>query len=293
MATGSAAQTNDLQRGILVISTAMLVLAVQDAVSRHLAATYDVFMITMIRLWFVALFAAAQGLFLAGGIKAVVSTKRPLLQMVRGALLATQICLFVSSFVLLGLIESHAVFAVSPLIVVGLTGVFLGENVDWRRWAAVAIGFVGVLIILRPGFGVFSLYALLPLAAALVFAVYVALTRVVARDDSAATSFFWAGAVGATVITPIGLWFWTPMAIEDWGVMALLCALTAAAHFLVIYAYAVSEASALQPFTYLQLVFASAIAVIFLEETLATNVALGAAIVVATGLFAIFAARKP
>ena len=92
----------------------------------------------------------------AGGVRAAARTNQPLLQITRGLVLAAEICIAVYGFTLLGLVESHAVFACYPLLVAALSGPILGEKVGWRRWAAIAVGFVGVLIILNPGYTVFA-----------------------------------------------------------------------------------------------------------------------------------------
>jgi drug/metabolite transporter (DMT)-like permease len=197
----------------------------------------------------------------------------------------------VSAFVLLGLVESHAVFTCYPLLVAALSGPVLGEKVGWRRWTAIGIGFLGVLVILKPGVAVFSPAALVPLLAAAMFALYGLLTRYAARQDSAATSFFWTGTVGAAAMTAIGIWFWQPMNAPDWGWMALLCMTGALGHYLLIRAYDVAEASAVQPFAYLQLVFASAIGILVFGEILEWNVVAGAGLVVAAGLFTLWRAR--
>ncbi|MFN4101028.1 MAG: DMT family transporter, partial [Pararhodobacter sp.] len=206
-------------------------------------------------------------------------------------LLSLEILVAVAGFVILGLVESHAVFATYPLLIAALSGPVLGEKVGWRRWVAIGIGFAGVLVILQPGFGVFDVRALIPLLAAFMFALYGLLTRHVARYDSAAVSFFWTGVTGAVVTTAVGVWYWEPMTTGDWGWMALLCVTAATSHFLLIRAYEVAEASAIQPFAYLQLVFASAIGISVFGEELRANVALGAVIVVCAGLFTLWRAR--
>jgi drug/metabolite transporter (DMT)-like permease len=138
---------------------------------------------------------------------------------------------------------------------------------------------------------VFSPYAAIPLLAAFMFALYGLLTRYVGRQDSAATSFFWTGTTGAVVATAIGMWFWEPMTAPDWGWMAALCVTGALGHYLLIRAYEVAEASAVQPFAYLQLVFASAMGVMIFGETIRPNVAFGATLIVAAGLFTLWRAR--
>ncbi len=281
----------DQRLGIYLMIATTIVFAFQDGVSRHLVANNNVFMVVMIRFWFFALFVMAIAARSEGGLRAAVRTKRPLTQIFRGILLVAEVCVMVVAFVKLGLIESHAVFIAYPLIVAALSGPVLGEAVGWRRWAAIGVGFVGVLIILRPGFAVFSPWALLPLISAFMFALYGLLTRFVAREDEAQVSFFWTGVSGAIAITPFGLMHWQMMSAADWGWMAALCLTAALGHWLLIRAYAVAEASALQPFAYLQLVWVSVLGLAFLGETLRPNVAVGAVIVAAAGLFALWRER--
>lgn len=274
--------------GIALMVATTFVFATQDALSRHLAGEYNVIMIVMIRYWFFALFVVALAARSAGGIRQAAGTSQPLLQIGRGLLLAAEVCVMIYAFTLLGIIESHAVFTIYPLLIAALSGPILGESVGWRRWAAIGVGFVGVLIILQPGGGVFSPLALIPLLAAAMFALYGLLTRYAARKDDAATSFFWTGTVGALGLTVVGIWLWEPMTPRDWGWMGLLCIAGTLGHWLLIKCYEVAEASAVQPFAYLQLVFASAFALTLFDERLEMNVVVGAALVVAAGLFTIW-----
>ncbi|HHB80935.1 MAG TPA: EamA/RhaT family transporter, partial [Aliiroseovarius sp.] len=161
-----------------------------------------------------------------------------------------------------------------------------------RRWLAIFAGFVGILIILRPGFAVFTPAALIPLAAAFLFALYGLLTRFAARRDSAATSFFWTGTIGAIGMTVIGAFYWEPMSGPDWIWMAVLCVTGALGHYLLIKCYEVAEASAVQPFAYFQLVFVTLMAIPVFGETLEPNVVVGGAIVVGAGLFTALRERR-
>ena len=283
---------NNIRLGIMLMIATTFVFAVQDGISTHLGAQYNVLMIVMVRYWFFAAFVITIATRQSGSITAAAATTQPILQITRGLLLAAEICVMVSGFVLLGLVESHAVFACYPLLIAAFSGPVLGESVGWRRWAAIAIGFIGVLVILQPGYGVFAPAAVVPLISALLFALYGLLTRFAARKDTAATSFFWTGVAGAVLMTIIGLWSWEPMASTDWVWMATLCVTGALGHFLLIKTYEVAEASSVQPFAYLQLVFASAIGVFVLGETIRPNVALGGAIVIGAGLFTLWRARQ-
>ena len=277
--------------GIWLMIATTVVFAVQDGISRHLGTNYSVYMVVMIRFWFFALFVIALAARAPGGIRAATRSAMPWVQLARGLILVAEIAVMLVAFVKLGLIEAHAVFTSYPLLVAALSGPILGEKVGWRRWSAILVGFAGVLIILQPGYAVFSPWALVPLLSATMFAIYGLLTRYVARKDSASISFFWTGVVGALAITPFGLAHWTWPTPTDWGWMALLCCTAALSHWLLIKSYAVAEASAVQPFAYLQLVWASAIGLLVFGETLRINVAIGAGIVMAAGIFTLWRQR--
>jgi drug/metabolite transporter (DMT)-like permease len=286
------AQSNNIPLGITLMVLTTFVFAVQDGLSRHLASEYNVMMVVMIRYWFFAAFVIAIAKRHAGGLRAAAKTSQPVLQAIRGLLLAAEICVMIVAFTILGLVESHAVFTCYPLLVAALSGPVLGESVGWRRWSAIGVGFIGVLIILQPGMNVFNPAAIVPLIAAAMFAVYGLLTRYVGRKDKTATSFFWTGVTGSIAMTAAGIWFWEPMIATDWIFMGCLCITGVTGHWLLIRCYEVAEASAVQPFAYLQLVFASIIGISIFGEDVRTNVAIGAALIVAAGLFTFWRERQ-
>ncbi|MFT4012361.1 MAG: DMT family transporter [Paracoccus sp. (in: a-proteobacteria)] len=277
---------------ILLICGASLIFAMQDGISRHLGTQYSPIFITMLRYWFFTLFVVAICLRQPGGLRAAIRSRRPWTQIARGVILALEIVVTVEAFVRLGLINTHAIFACYPLMISILSGPVLGEKVGWRRWLAVFVGFLGILIVLKPGSGVFSSQAALPLLAAVMFAAYGLMTRLVGRDDSALTSFLWTSVIGAITMTLLGLRSWQPIATADLPWLLILCACAGTAHFMLIRAYELAEASALQPFSYTQLVWVSIFAVVIFGERLAPNVALGAAVVVGAGLFTWWRSRQ-
>ncbi|MDM8167326.1 DMT family transporter [Roseovarius sp.] len=278
--------------GILFMIATTFIFAAQDGLSRHLASEYNVYMVVMIRYWFFAAFVISVASRKAGGMRAAAASAVPWVQGFRALLLVAEICVMVFGFTLLGLVESHAVFACYPLLIAALSGPVLGERVGWRRWVAIGVGFAGILIILEPGFGVFQPEAVVPLIAALMFALYGLLTRYVGLRDSAATSFFWTGTVGMVAMTAVGAWFWEPMSAPDWAWMILLCITGALGHYTLIKCYELAEASAVQPFAYLQLVFASILGILVFNESVRMNVALGTALIVAAGLFTLWRERR-
>ena len=274
------------------MAVTMLIFAVQDGISQYLAREYNVFFIVMVRYWFFALFVVILCSKQQGGLRKAISTKQPFLQVFRGALLALEVIVMITSFTVLGLIESHAIFSIYPLLVAALSGPVLKEFVGWKRWSAIFIGFIGVMIILKPSNNVFSLEAIIPLIAALMFALYSLLTRYAARQDTSMTSFFWTGIIGAVVMSVVGSGYWIALKPVDWAWLGLLCILACLAHYLLIKCYELSEASSLQPFAYLQLLFATIIGLWIFSEKLEVHVVMGALLVVLSGLFAIWRERQ-
>lgn len=265
-----------------------MIFAAQDGISRHLGANYSVMTVVMLRYWFFAAFVVALSASRPGGVRRVARSRALGLQIFRGVLLVAEICVTVVSFVLLGLIPSHAIFATCPLIIAALAGPVLGERVGWRRKAAIGVGLVGVLVILRPGFQVFSPVALVPLLGAFMFALYGLLTRLVGQVDSPETSFFWTGVGGAVAITAIAPFWWTPIVgWADWGWMGLLCMTGAVGHFLLIKVYSVAEAGTVQPFAYFQLVFVSILGVTLFHERPDVYIAVGAGLILVAGLYTV------
>ena len=282
----------NLRAGILLMLATTFIFAVQDGISKHLASQYNVFMVVMIRFWFFAAFVTALASRKDGGVRGAAATSIPWLQAFRGFLLVSQICVMVFAFTLLGLVDSHVVFAIYPLLAAALSGPVLGEYVGWRCWAAIGVGFVGVVIILQPGSGVFKPAAIVPLLSAFMFALYGLLTRYAARTDSATTSLFWTGVLGAVGMTLVGIWYWEPMSGSNWIWMGVLCVTGVMGHFTLIKCYELAEVSAVQPFAYFQLVFVAFIGLAMFDETIRTNVAIGAALVVAAGLFTLWRQRQ-
>jgi drug/metabolite transporter (DMT)-like permease len=271
--------------GIFLMIAAVATFAAQDGFSRHLAETYNTPMIIMLRYWVFAGFVMLLALRRPEGMRAATASRRIGVHVVRSVLLVAEICLIVWGYTMIGLIESHAVFAICPLLIAALSGPLLGERMVWQRWAAIGAGLLGVLVILRPGMGVFTPAALLPFAAALMFALYSVLTRLMTRDEPTFPSFFWPGIIGAVLMTVIGLPNWEAVAPQDWVPLAIYCALSVFSHWLLLKCYEQIEAARVQPYSYLQIVFVTIIGIVIYDETLAPMVALGAGIIIAAGLY--------
>ncbi|MDM9622169.1 DMT family transporter [Rhizobium sp. S96] len=275
-------------QGYIFVLLAITIFSLQDGISKHLASTYPPVFVTMIRYWAFALFTIVLASKVRGGIQATARTKRPVLQIIRGVLLAAQVVVAISCFAIIGLAHSQAIFAGTPILIALLSMPLLGERVGWRRWTAIGAGLVGVLLILKPEGGFFDFKLLLAIFSCFLFAFYVIATRLVSRDDPAMTSFFYTGVVGGIAMTLVGPFYWTWMSGWDWGWMALVCMTSISSHYFLIRAYDMLDAAAVQPLTYLQLVYASIIGVMVYNETLNLNTIVGSVIVVASGIFTIW-----
>ncbi len=169
----------------------------------------------------------------------------------------------------------------------------LGEWVGWRRWTAIGVGFIGVLVVIRPGLGGMQWPALLSVAAAVLYACYSIATRMVMRHDSAQTTLFFANLVGAVLMLLVLPFVWTtPPSLLDLVLLVAVGAFGSLGHFLLILAHHRAPASVLSPYIYTQLVWATALGYLVFANVPSRWTLVGAAIVVASGLYLLYRERK-
>jgi len=213
-------------------------------------------------------------------------TNRPALQIARSVLLlASTLCNFLA-LRYLQLAEAIALVFSTPFFVAALSGPMLGEWVHWRRWTAITVGFLGVLVVTRPGAGSFQPAALLSLTAALCYAVYSITTRILARTDSNETTLFYSNIVGALALLPVVPFVWTtpsdPLVIT---LMVATGAMGSFGHYLLIAAHRLAPAAVLSPFIYTEIVLVTAAGFLVFGDVPNRFTLTGAAIVVASGLY--------
>ena len=276
---------NNVLFGITLMVITTFMFSSMDGVSRYLAEKNNIFTLVTMRYWFIALVMMVTCLFIKNRISDIFNTKQPYIQFSRGVILSLNNCLVVYTFTLLGLVETHAIIACYPLIVAGLSVPFLGERFGWRRWMAIFTGFIGVIIILRPNTNVITEGSIFAIVGAIMFAVYLILTRYVSRSDTAITSFFWTGIGGTVTMSLISLFIWDDILKEDYLWLLIMCVLSAGSHFMMVKTLQVAEASVVQPFSYLQLVFGSIIGVTIFSESIDLMIIVGALVVIGSGLF--------
>jgi drug/metabolite transporter (DMT)-like permease len=269
--------------GALLTMLAMLCFAGMDAISKWLVTDYSVAQMIWIRYILLCLFA--WFVVRREGLRAAFRTTRPVLQIVRSLIAVIEGAMFVLAFRYLPLADTHAVAATSPLIVIALGVMFLGERAGLARWLAVAAGFVGVLLIVRPGFRSLDWPLLLPLVGAIMWAGYQILTRLASLSDSPGTSLLWSAVVALIATSFVGPVYWTWPSALAWTLMIVISLMGAIAHYALIKALDYAEAGAVQPYAYTLLVWVTILGFLLFGDVPDVWTILGATIVVASGLY--------
>ncbi len=278
--------TAQVRAGMAFIALSMAIFAVQDAMTRVLVAHIAPPQIMMVRLWVFA--AGALGVAaLQGRLGQVLRPRRPGLQFLRAAFSALEIVLIAWALQYLGLAEAHALFASFPLMAALMAAVALGERIGGARAAAIAAGFLGAMLIVKPGMGVFRPQAFIALSAAACFAAYQVAGRLAARHDDFLTSIVQIPLIGAVLLTPAGLWVWRTPQQAEWGLIVAISAAGIMGHLLLVRALEHAPAATLQPFNYLLLAYATAIGAGWFGERPDWLSILGALIIAASGLYSV------
>ncbi len=241
-------------QGIVLMICAMALFSIMDATAKEIAQRTD----TVMAIWARYLGqTVVVSLLVLPRLKSVLKTGYPKLQLLRSVFLLVATTCFFFGFVLIGLANSAAIMAVNPVLITAGAAIFLGERFGPRRALGVAAALLGALIIIRPGAGTFSAYAVLPLIAAVAYSGYALATRFVGRDEDAWTSLLYTAAFGALVLSVVVPFFWVR---PDPLVAALMCSLGfigALGHFCLIRAFMAAEASVIAPFSYCGVMFAT------------------------------------
>lgn len=216
-------------------------------------------------------------------------TNRPMLQLVRSLLLLGCTVGFFLAISYIPLADAAAIGFVSPLIVTALSVPLLGEAVGPRRWTAVAIGFVGALIIVRPGLGVVHWASFVVLAVAASYALYQITTRMLASTDAPLTTLFYSAFVGALILTCVVPFVWvTPTALLEIAAMLGIGLIGGLGHYLLIRAHGLAPVAVLAPLTYTSLLWNTAYGYAVFGDLPDGWTVAGAAVLIATGLYVLY-----
>ena len=280
----------------LMVSAMVLVPAI-DAIAKFLTDTLAPAQIAWARFFFQMLFLIPLAL---RGERLVHLADIPW-HFLRGVLIAVATTCFFTALTVMPLADNIAIFFVEPLILSLLAGVLLKEGIGWRRLAAIVVGFAGAMLIVRPSFAAFGVYALLPLAAATFFAFYLLLTRMLgARTDAVMmqVSAGVGGLVTMTLLLGLGafvdwpLLAWRTPDAASWGLLVLLGLVATVAHLLIVQAFRRASAVILAPFQYLEIMAAVFWGWLVFADWPEPTTWLGIAIIVAAGLYVFHRERR-
>ncbi len=284
--------TTDTVRGITLMTGAMLIVPLMDTLAKYLSASLPPLEIAFGRFLFQALFALLTAAIGPG--LAVLHTPRLLPHLMRGVFLAGATACFFSAVKVMPVADAIAIFFVEPMILTGLSAIFLKETVGPRRWVAVAVGLVGAMLIIRPGFDTFGAAALLPLGTAFLFALYLIVTRQLSGEGSMLSIQFTTGIAGAGLlgIALIGaalfgiesMTFLSPN-VPQLALLAAIGAISFFAHGLIVRAFALAPASVLAPFNYLEIVSATFFGFLVFGDFPGLPTWGGMALIVGSGLY--------
>lgn len=269
--------------GIALMCGAVSAFSCLDTTAKYLGRQIDIMEIVWARYTFATLLA----LIISNPLSrpGMLRTRRPVLQVVRAAILLGSTMLNFFALRYLRLDQVLAIMFSTPFVVAALSGPTVGEWVGPRRWAAIGVGFIGVLVVTRPGFGIVHPAAILALLSTLAYAAYFLTTRILARTDSNDTTLFYSNFVGAVLMLPILPFFWTPPALWQWGLLVLAGALATSGHYMLIVAHRYAPASLLSSFVYSQLVGVVILGYVVFGDVPDAYTLTGAAIVISSGLY--------
>ncbi|MCC7049432.1 MAG: DMT family transporter [Alphaproteobacteria bacterium] len=275
---------------ILTLMVAMTVVPVMDAIAKHLSATLPVNQITWARYVFHLALAVPMMLMLHPARE--LRPARLALQLLRGLMLVISTYTFFLGVAYLPLADALALAFIAPLAVTALSPLLLGEHVGARRFTAVAVGFLGALVIIRPGSGLMHWAAAYPLAAGISYALYVVLTRKLAGTAPPLVTLVYGAIIGALVTSASLPFAWKAPAPAEWGWMVAIGLCAALAHYLIIRAYEHAPASLLSPFSYIEIVSASALGYFCFGDFPDGWTWVGIAILIASGVYISLRERK-
>lgn len=271
-------------RGILLICGAFLLFACLDTSAKVLSRDLDTLQIVWARFVGHAVLVMLV-LFPRKGPR-VFATSNLRLQIARSVLLVMSTLLNFTAVSYLPLTTTASIFFTAPLLVAALSVPLLGETVGWRRWSAIAVGFIGVLVIIRPGAAEVHWAIGLCLGNALVAALYNIATRKLAARDHSDTTSLYSPLVGAVIFLPVLPFVWSaPETITQWVLLLGLGVFGGVGHWLVIIAHRYAGASVLAPFTYSAILWMTISGYLVFGDLPDQWTVVGAAIVVASGLY--------
>ncbi len=283
------------------MASAMILLPTMDAIAKYMASFEGMSpgQVTFYRFFFQIV--CMLPLLVTSAGRSAFSARRPWVNLLRGALHGAASLLFFAAVKYMPLADVFAIYFVEPFMLTALSALFLGDKVGWRRWLAIVVGFGGALIVIQPSFAIFGLKALLPVACAFLYALYLFMNRAVGEADSPLTMQIMAGA-GGTLFMALALFAGSSAGIGDFepslpasalGLVLLLIlgSISGYAHMLVVRAFRLAPLSLLAPFQYFEIISATVLGYAVFGDFPNLSKWIGIAIIVGSGLFIIWRER--
>ncbi|MET0483153.1 MAG: DMT family transporter [Aestuariivirgaceae bacterium] len=281
---GRDAASSRASAGISLMLFAMAILPIMDAIGKHLGQLLPILLIVWGRMVFSTLFTL-PAVLIRHDVTSAFTLQRPAIQVARSVLMVFSTMSFFSGLRYLPIADTLAIFFIMPLVVTALSPLVLGEQVGVRRWSAVVVGFIGTLIIIRPGFHGANVGTLWALASGLSMALYMLLTRKIAGAMDALVNNFQTTLIGAILASFALPVVWQPPGLENWGLLAALGAVAAVGHYAMVRAYDYASAPTLAPLAYTEMVSAAVIGYLVFGDLPDGWTILGVAILIASAIY--------
>jgi len=270
-------------KAIILNASAWMIVPIMDALAKHLSFSMDVFQITWARYFFTVVFTLS--LMLIFYRETLVWSKKPKLQLVRGMILAFSTLCFFYSISVISLPKALTLAFVAPITCTALSPIFLAEKVGIRRWTAVLIGFLGTLIVIRPGFIEVNLATLAALACGICYGFYLVITKKLSTSDNSLLTLLFTGVVGLFLFSLFMPTVWVNPTLNEWFMMAIIGLVASVAHLFIIISLKYADASKLAPLGYTEIITNIIISYYFFNELPDNWTYLGLFIIVLSGLY--------
>ena len=262
---------------------AWVMLPIMDGFAKYLSSDLPVLQITWARYFFTVAFTLPIMFFFFR--KNLVWTDKPKLQLIRGLILLTANVCFFYSISIISLAKALTLAFIAPLIVTAFSPIFLGEKVGFRRWSAVIIGFIGSMVVIRPGFVEINLASLAALGTGVMYGFYLMITRKLSSSDNPLLTLLLTGVVGAIIISFVMPFVWIKPTLNQWSMMAAIGIFACVGHLFIILSLKYADASKLAPFSYFEIVTNIIIGYYFFSDFPDKWTFLGLFIIILSGIY--------
>jgi drug/metabolite transporter (DMT)-like permease len=270
-------------KAIILNLSAWVMLPIMDGFAKYLSSTLPVLQITWSRYFFTIVITLPIMLFFYR--KNLTWTEQPKLQLIRGLLLFCANILFFYSISIISLAKAITLAFIAPLIVTALSPFLLGEKVGYKRWAAVITGFIGSLIVIRPGFVELNLASIAALGTGVLYGFYLIITRKLHDSDNPLLTLLLTGIVGAVLGSLIMPTVWVSPTITEWYMMFAIGFFASLGHLFIILSLRYADASKLAPFGYFEIVTSIIIGYYFFNHFPDSWTFLGLFIIISSGIY--------